>query len=101
MDQIDGTVEQLKAWMALGQFKRVSGGAYDATHTSALTSATVVWPDGSAGAYTSLAIDATHGKVTSYQITHVASGRTLIQPAMTLDSNGNITAVPDITVVGV
>lgn len=99
--QISGEVEQLKEWMALGLFKRVSGGVYDSTYTSALTSANVLWPDGSAGVYTSLAIDTTWGKVTSYRVTHTASGRTLTQPEMTLDLNGNITAVPDIIVVGV
>ncbi|MBK8113299.1 MAG: hypothetical protein IPK44_01620 [Candidatus Accumulibacter sp.] len=99
--QISGEVEQLKEWMALGLFKRVSGGTYDATHTSALTSAQVVWPDGSAGVYTSLAIDALWGKVTSWKVTHAASGRTLTQPAMTLDANGNPTMVPDISVAGV
>lgn len=99
--KISGEVEQLKEWMALGLFKRVSNGAYDATHTSALTGADVVWPDGSAGVYASLAIDSTHGKVTSYQVTHAASGRTLIQPEMALDTNGNFTDVPDIIVTGV
>jgi len=99
--KISEQVEQLKAWMALGQYKRVSGGTYDATYTNALTGANVIWPDGSAGVYSSLAIDSTHGKVLSFQVTHVDSGRTLVQPAMTLDANGNITAVPDITVTGV
>lgn len=99
--QIDGTVEQLKEWMSLGLFKRVSGGTYDATHTSALTSAQVTWPDGSAGVYTSLVIDATWGKVTSWKVTHAASGRTLTQSAISLDANGNATKVPDITVEGV
>lgn len=98
---INEQVKQLKEWMALGLFKTVRGGTYDATHITALTAANVVWPDGSAGVYASLSIDATHGKVTSYSITHVDSGRTLIQPAMTLDANGNITTVPDIIVRGV
>ncbi len=98
---IDSKVQQLKEWMALGLYKRVSGGTYHATYTNALTSANVIWPDGSAGVYTSLAIDTTHGKVTSFKVTHVDSGRTLTQPAMTLDANGNITAVPDISVAGV
>lgn len=101
INQISGEVEQLKEWMALGLFKRVSGGTYDATHITALTSANVIWPDGSEGVYTSLAIDATWGKVTSWKVTHVNSGRTLTQPAMTLDANGQITTVPDISVAGV
>jgi hypothetical protein len=89
---------QLIAWMAGGVYRSVSSGSYSGTYTDALVSANVTWMDGSAGAYSSGSINSTHGKVVSFSVTHVNSGVTFTQPAMTLDINGNPVTVPAITV---
>lgn len=60
--------------------------------------ANVVWPDGSAGVFTTTTHNTTHGMIDAYTVTHVASGRTVTQPAVTRDAAGNITTSPALTV---
>ena len=83
----------------------VEGGAYEATAISfdadgVVTTATVKWPDGSAGTFTTTATDATWLAVNSYTITHTASGKTVTQSAVTTRdaTTGDVTAKPALTV---
>ena len=69
---------------------------YDADQV--LTSATVVWFDGSAGALTVTEIDADLLLPMAYQVTHADSGKTVTQPTITRDADGNITVKPVRTV---
>ena len=64
-----------------------------------MTSAQVVWPDGKPGVLTIVSRHST-GAITSYRITHV-DGSTVVtytQPAITRNSNGAPTNVPQIVV---
>jgi hypothetical protein len=63
-----------------------------------VSSATVVWPDGSSGTFTRTAKNATFLTVDAYTVTHTASSHTLTQGAVTRDSFGNITSQPAITI---
>lgn len=59
---------------------------------------TVRWPDDSAGTLTVTTVNATWEAVDAYTITHVDSGRKVIQTAPTRNSDGDITAMPVLTV---
>jgi hypothetical protein len=63
-----------------------------------ITVASVSWPDGATGAFTTVTKNATWLTIDAYTVTHSASGKTYTQPAVTRDSNGRITAQPAITV---
>lgn len=66
----------------------------------ALTSAAVVWPDGTPGTYTALTLSTTFpGAVDSYQITYGSPvTSTYTQPAVTRNTDGVVTALPGIVV---
>lgn len=61
-----------------------------------VTAATVVWPDGSAGAL-STTLNATIPAIDAYEITHVDSGVKAIQPTLTRNAQGAVTAQPALT----
>lgn len=63
-----------------------------------ITTASVLWPDGSAGTFTRTAKNATLITIDAYTVTHTASGKTATQPAVTRDASGNVTAQPAITI---
>lgn len=63
-----------------------------------VTTATALWPDGSAGVFTTLLKNATFLTVDAWTITHADSGKTVTQAAMTRDSNGAVTIKPALTV---
>jgi len=68
------------------------------TYTNgAPTSAAVTWPDGTIGVYTGTPSTAFPGSIDAYTITHGTT--TYTQPAVTRDTNGNITNQPAITEV--
>jgi hypothetical protein len=73
---------------------------FDATITrdsnGAVTSADVLWPDGTAGTFTGTPSSAFPGALDGYAITYGAL--TYTQPTMTRDSNGAVIARPAITV---
>lgn len=62
------------------------------------TSATVKWPDGSAGTFTATTINSVWNAVDAYTITHDASGKTVTQAAVTRDGSGAVTVKPALTV---
>ena len=71
---------------------------YDGTYTSVVASATVKWPDGSAGTLTATSINATWYAIDAYTITHTASSQTVTQAAVTRNSDGSVTTKPALTV---
>ena len=86
---------QLKAW--------TEGEAFEATALTrnaagVVTSATVSWPDGSAGIFTTTTVNSTWNGIDAYTITHTVSSKTVTQAAVTRDSNGNVTVKPALTV---
>lgn len=60
--------------------------------------ATVLWPDGSAGVYTTTTKNATFLTVDAFTITHSNSSKTVTQSAVTRDSSGRVTVKPALTV---
>ena len=63
-----------------------------------ITTATVKWPDGSAGTFTTTTKDATWLAINAYSITHTVSSKTVTQAAVTRDASGNISTKPALTV---
>jgi hypothetical protein len=89
--------QQLKAWAEAGAYEMLNV-TYDGTYTSAVSKATIVWPDGSGGIFTATTINSTHGKVDAYTLTHAESEKTITQAAVTRDINGMVTLKPALTV---
>ena len=87
--------ETLKAW--------TEAGAYEATSVTldsdqVVTTATVAWPDGSAGTFTTTTKSAAWLAVDAYTVSHTASGKTVTQAAVTRDADGNVTTKPALSV---
>lgn len=74
-------------------------GAITRNSNEVITSAPVVWPDGTAGTYTTDSIDASNA-INSYHITYGSPTviHTYTQPTITRDSSGAATNVPQIVV---
>ena len=89
--------ETLKAWSMSGAFELTAVTYYSAA-PGVVSTATVKWPDGSAGVYTTTTLNTTHRAVDAYTITHTESGLTVTQTAVTRDLWGNETVKPAITV---
>ncbi len=88
----------LKAWTESKAYEMLSI-SYDATYLSIITTATVKWPDESLGVLTINSFDPVKLIETSYSITHVNSGKTVIQDAVTLNGYGFVTTKPALRVV--
>lgn len=75
-------------------------GAISRNSDKAITSANVVWPDGTTGVFTALVLSTTTpGAIDSYQITYNgAVARTVTQPTVTRDANGVVTDIPAMVV---
>ena len=87
--------QQLAGW--------TESGAYEATAITfdadqVVTTATVAWPDGSAGTFTTVTKNTTWSAVDAYTISHTDSGLTVVQDAVTRDADGNVTTKPALTV---
>ena len=52
------------------------------------TTATVKWPDGSGGTFTSTTINASFNTIDAYTVSHTLSGKTVTQAAVTRNANG-------------
>lgn len=87
--------DRLKAWTS-GQAYQVTAATYDSD--GVVTTATVSWPDGSAGTFTRTTKNTTFLAVDAFTITHTASGKTVTQPAVTRDDFGAVTTKPALTV---
>lgn len=87
--------ENLKAW--------VEGAAYETLTVTrdsdgVVSSATVQFPDGSGGTFTTTTKNPTWLAIDAYTVTHTASGKTITQDAVTRNVNGEITVKPALTV---
>ena len=89
----------LKAWTEAEAYE-ITAVTYDSDGVPA--TATVKWPDGSAGVWTltpTTGKNATWLAVDGYSITHITSGKTVTQGTVTRDANsGQVTAKPALTV---
>jgi hypothetical protein len=85
----------LKAW-AEGEDYETTAITRDADGVP--TTATVKWPDGSGGTFTTVAKDATWLAVNAYTITHTLSSKTVTQAAVIRDSDGSIIVKPALSV---
>lgn len=94
---VDADDETLKAW-AESRAYETTATTYNGTYTEVIASATVKWPDGSAGTLTVDTINSTWRKIDAYHITHTASGKTVTQAAVTRNANGDVTVKPALTV---
>jgi hypothetical protein len=83
----------LKEWTTAEAYE-LTAVTYDATYTSTPSSATVVWPDSSAGVFTTTTINATFETIDAYTITHATSGKTVTQTVVTRNGNGGVTVKP-------
>lgn len=63
-----------------------------------IVSATVIWPDGSGGVFTTVEVDSEELLINSYTVTHTVSGKTVTQPTITRDAAGNPSVIPAKTV---
>lgn len=59
-----------------------------------VTSATVTWPDLSTGLYTMTEKNETYNDADAWTLTHASSGKTVTQPTLVRDSEGDVTDVP-------
>lgn len=94
----NATAAVLKQWTASGAYQLTAVTYANGTYPTVPTSAVVVWPDGSAGAFVTDSINAAFFAIDAYHITHTASGKTITQTAITRNSDGNRTVVPQLTV---
>ncbi len=89
------TQVMLKEW--------AQGEDYEATSITrdsdgVVTTATVKWPDASAGTFTTTTKNSTWLAIDAYTISHADSGKTVTQSAATRDADGLITTKPALTV---
>jgi hypothetical protein len=91
--------QQLIEWCESGAYE-MTAITYHGTNTKAVSTATVKWPDGSAGTFTTTAYNTTAfpARVNAYTVSHTASGKTVTQAACTLNADGEITTKPALTV---
>ena len=88
---------QLIAWTEAGAYEATAV-TMDTTDDMVPATATVKWPDGSAGAFTATAINATWSAVDAYTVTHTASGKTVTQATVSRNDDGIVTTKPALTV---
>lgn len=87
--------ETLKEWVTAEAYE-VTSATLDSDQVP--TTATVKWPDGSAGTFTTTTKNTTWKAVDAFTVSHTDSGKTVTQAAVTRDSNGNVTTKPALTV---
>lgn len=88
---------QLVAWTEAEAYQ-VYAVVYSGTYTNTVQSASVLWPDGSLGAFAATTINATFEAIDAYTISHTDSGKTVTQAAVTRNGDGNVTAKPILTI---
>lgn len=92
------TDQTLKDWAMAGAVRFKPGVSPTRNSDGLVTAATVIWPDGSEGTFTGVA-DGTWKAYASFMVTHVSSGKTVSQPAVTRDETyGYVTNQPALTV---
>lgn len=91
------TAAQLIAWTEGGAYEMTSV-VYSSSYPTVIASATIKWPDASAGTFTTTTINATYSAIDAYTITHTASGKTVTQAAITRNTSGAVVTKPALTV---
>lgn len=89
------TAETLRGWTE-GELFELTAITYDAD--GVVTTATVKWPDGSAGTFTTTSKNSTWLAIDAYTVSHTDSGRTVTQAAVTRNADGQVTVKPALTV---
>lgn len=87
--------ETLKDWVA-GEAYQLTAITRNANEVP--TTATVLWPDATAGTFTSTVINVSFPAVDAFTVSHTASGKTVTQPTVTRNSAGAVTVKPALTV---
>ena len=90
--------ERLLAWSFASAFQLVN---VNRDTNGAITTASIMWPDGGTGLFTTDATDPTFlGAINAWHATYVLNGvsKLVTQAAVTRDALGNITQQPTITV---
>lgn len=93
---VPATATLLKEWTEAEAYELT---AITRTADGVVSSATVKWPDGSAGVFTATTINPTWLGIDAYTITHALDGKTVTQSAVTRDTDGNVITKPALTVV--
>lgn len=89
--------EQLVEW-AEGRAYAMTTIVYHSSYPRAVATASVQWPDGSAGTVTGTLFNAAFGTTDAYTVTHTASGLTVTQPPVTRNAGGEVTIKPPLVV---
>jgi len=84
---------QLIAWAIAGSF-RITNPTYYEAYPNLVESGTGIWPDLSAGTYTTTSVNELHHAAEAWTITHSVRGKTVTQSTMTYDTRGNPTNAP-------
>lgn len=96
VSSVNGQTGAANTFMELARTPEVlMVGALTRSASGAITSAAVVWPDGTAGVFTGTPSGTFPNALDSYTITHGTS--TYTQPTVTRNAAGNITTQPAIT----
>ena len=80
--------QAIKQWAVAGSYELLSGFSYDGD--GVMTGATVSWPDGSSGVFTTTSVDPDHLMPSSFTISHTNSGFVATQGLLTRNDDGNI-----------
>ncbi len=101
----DAALAVLTAAVAVtGRLKEmVSADGYELTAITydsdgVVTTATVLWPDGSAGTFTTVTKNATFLTIDAFTVTHTTSGKTITQALVTRSASGQVTVKPALTI---
>jgi len=91
--QENSQIIQLKAWTLSEAFVLVSA---TRNADNVITTATIKWPDGASGTFTTTTINATFNAIDAYTVTYVGvTTKTVTQAAVTRNSAGAVIAQPE------
>ena len=88
--------QQITFWVACEAYQ-MTAITYHVAYTNTIASATIVWPDGTTGTFTTTVINPTWEAIDAYNVTHGPSFGTHIivtQDPVIRNSDGNIIAAP-------
>lgn len=95
---VENFSQTLIGWAASEAYQVTAVTAFDPTYPTIISTATVLWPDGSAGTLTVTEVNETWETIDEYSITHTASGLTVTQPEVTRNDDGIVTTKPALIV---
>lgn len=89
------TTARLTEWTAAGSYQ-ITSATYDSD--GVISTGVIAWPDGSSGVWTTISKDSSLLTVSSYSVTYAATSKTITQPTITFDANGNVTTKPALVI---